>query len=133
MILQGLKMPIEQEQNELIRQLTMSDSEILKEEFFKYSTEHKRTILTSILRNQPCEVTFRKVDGSIRKMPCTLQPNVLPPIPVHESNTDNSIDFPKVKKQNPDNLSVWCLDKKEWRSFKIDNIISVKVLQTLVE
>jgi len=131
--MQGLKMHTDHEHNELIRHLLMSDSEILKQEFFNHNTEKKRDILQSILRNQPCEITFRKVDGSIRTMPCTLQPNVLPPMPVHESNTDNSIDFPKVKKQNPDNLSVWCLDKKEWRSFKIENIISVKVVQSLVK
>jgi hypothetical protein len=23
-------------------------------------------------------------------------------------------------------MSVWCLDKKEWRSFRIANVISVK-------
>jgi predicted DNA-binding transcriptional regulator YafY len=31
------------------------------------------------------------------------------------------------KKQNTDVMSVWCLDKKSWRSFRISNIISAKV------
>ena len=123
----------EQEQNEFIRQLTASNDDLLQDKFFSYDLEQRRNLLKYILRNQPCEITFRKVDGSIRKMPCTLDPSVLPPMPVHESNTNNPVDFPKVRKSNPENLSVWCLDKKEWRSFKIDNIISVKVITTLAE
>jgi uncharacterized protein YdaU (DUF1376 family) len=48
---------------------------------------------------------------------------------VHITNTDNPVDFPppkKEKKVNPDIMSVWCLDKKEWRSFRIANVISAK-------
>ena len=74
-------------------------------------------------------VEFTKVDGTVRSMPCTLSETLIPPPPVHETNTDNPIDFPapkKEKKQNPDVMNVWCLDKKEWRSFRIANVISAK-------
>jgi len=33
----------------------------------------------------------------------------------------------KVKKENLNVMNVWCLDKKEWRSFRIANVISAKV------
>lgn len=84
--------------------------------------------LRKLLAHGVYDVTFTKVSGETRIMPCTLDPRRLPPAPIHESNTNNPVDFPKVKKQNPDNLSVWCVDKNEWRSFKIMNVTEVKEL-----
>jgi hypothetical protein len=52
-------------------------------------------------------------------MPCTLKADLLPKL-VAESNDT------KQKKINLDNLSVWCTDKNEWRSFKIANVVEVK-------
>ena len=87
-----------------------------------------RDQLSALLHTEECVVEFTKVDGTVRSMPCTLNETLIPP-PVHITNTDNPIDFPapkKEKKQNPDIMSVWCLDKKEWRSFRIANVISAK-------
>ena len=89
-----------------------------------------REQLSNLLHSGECIVEFTKVDGTVRTMPCTLNEALLPPMPVHETNTNNPIDFPaprKEKKVNPDVMSVWCLDKKEWRSFRIANVISAKV------
>ena len=86
--------------------------------------------LTELLHKGECVVEFTKVNGEVRTMPCTLNEALIPPPPVHVTNTDNPIDFPKPKKEkkpNPNVLSVWCLDKKEWRSFRIANVISAKV------
>jgi hypothetical protein len=91
------------------------------------------TLRTLLLENE-CIVEFTKVNGEVRSMPCTLKAEVIPdPIPapnfLHFTNTDNPIDFPVLKKEkkvNPDVMSVWCLDKKEWRSFRIANVISAK-------
>jgi hypothetical protein len=86
-----------------------------------------RDQLSALLHTGECVVEFTKVDGTVRSMPCTLSETLLPPPPVHETNTDNPVDFPKKeKKQNLDIMSVWCLDKKEWRSFRIANVISAK-------
>jgi len=85
--------------------------------------------LSELLHTGECVVEFTKVDGTIRSMPCTLSESLIPSSPVHITNTDNPIDFPapkKEKKVNPDVLNVWCLDKKEWRSFRIANVISAK-------
>jgi hypothetical protein len=92
-------------------------------------TTFTRDQLSALLHTGECVVEFTKVDGAVRSMPCTLNEALLPMLPVHITNTDNPIDFPapkKEKKQNPDIMSVWCLDKKEWRSFRIANVISVK-------
>ena len=88
-----------------------------------------RDQFSSLLHTGECVVEFTKVDGTVRAMPCTLNEALLPPPPVHITNTDNPIDFPPLKKEkkvNPDIMSVWCLDKKEWRSFRIANVISAK-------
>ena len=88
-----------------------------------------REQLHELLHTGECVVEFTKVDGTVRSMPCTLNEALLPPAPVHVTNTDNPIDFPapkKEKKVNPEVMSVWCLDKKEWRSFRIANVISAK-------
>ena len=89
--------------------------------------EEKRTELVEVLKNNVCNVTFTKVNGETRVMPCTLKEGVVPPAPVHETNTDNPIDFPKVKKVNPETLSVWCMDKKEWRSFRVANVTNIEI------
>jgi hypothetical protein len=78
-----------------------------------------RDEIVSMLEQGVCTVTFTKVNGELRHMPCTLKTDLLPKI-VAESDTN------KKKKINPDNLSVWCTDKNEWRSFKIANVQEVK-------
>lgn len=89
-----------------------------------------RDQLSELLHSGECVVEFTKINGEVRTMPCTLNESLIPQPPVHITNTDNPIDFPtpkKEKKVNPEVMNVWCLDKKEWRSFRIANLISVKV------
>jgi len=92
-------------------------------------TTYTREQLLEILHTGECVVEFTKVNGEVRTMPCTLSESLIPPPSVHVTNTDNPIDFPapkREKKVNLDVMSVWCLDKKEWRSFRIANVISAK-------
>ena len=96
---------------------------------FKDETvEQRRQVLNQQLAHGITEVTFTKVDGTIRTMPCTLDADIIPAAPAHVTNTDNPVDFPKVKKVNPLVMSVWCTDKGEWRSFRLENVISVKAV-----
>ena len=81
-----------------------------------------RDEIVSMLQSSICEVTFTKVNGEVRKMPCTLKSDFLP-------STDlTNVQESKTRKTNIDNLSVWCTDKKEWRSFKIANVQEVTPL-----
>jgi hypothetical protein len=73
--------------------------------------------ILELLHQHNCEVTFRKVDGEIRVMSCTLRAEELPPRVVVENA--------KTKAPTPGVISVWALDKKEWRSFRTNNVISV--------
>ena len=88
-----------------------------------------RDEISKMLKEHVCEVTFTKVDGAVRVMPCTLMESVIPVAPVHKSNTDNPVDFPKAKVPNLAILSAYCLDKKEWRSFRVANVLDVKVVE----
>ena len=82
-----------------------------------------RDQLSNLLHSGECIVEFTKVNGEVRSMPCTLKPELIPPAPVKVLAEG---EVPKVKKENPDVMNVWCLDKKEWRSFRIANLISAK-------
>lgn len=95
-------------------------------EFTNEDLATRRAMITEALRDKTCEVTFTKVDGSLRDMPCTLDARIIPPAPVHVTNTDNPIDFPKVKKENPAVMSVWCTDKESWRSFRLENVKRIR-------
>ena len=78
--------------------------------------------LKAVLKTGIFEVTFTKVDGSVRVMPCTLKEELLPQAaPRSDENT-------KVRKVNETNLSVWCTDKAEWRSFKVANVTDIKAV-----
>ena len=81
--------------------------------------------LHTLLLENECVVEFTKVNGEVRSMPCTLNPRIVPPAP--ELKVLAQGEVPKVKKENPNVMNVWCLDKKEWRSFRIANVISAKV------
>ena len=73
-----------------------------------------------LLRESICEVTFKKVDGELRVMPGTLKSDVLPPKPVLLEG-----EVAKTRAKAPGVISVWSLDRKEWRSFRVANIVSV--------
>ena len=76
-------------------------------------TVEKRNEYIELLRNNVCEVTFTKVNGEQRTMPCTLKEDLLPVRVVKEGV--------ELKKQKEDVLSVFCTDKKEWRSWVSKN------------
>jgi hypothetical protein len=83
-----------------------------------------REQLSELLHTGECVVEFTKINGEVRTMPCTLKAELILPATVKVLAEG---EVPKVKKENPEVMSVWCLDKKEWRSFRIANVISAKV------
>ena len=81
--------------------------------------------LRTLLLENECVVEFTKINGETRSMPCTLDPRIVTPAPEPKVLAEGEV--PKVKKENPNVMNVWCTDKKEWRSFRLANFISVKV------
>jgi hypothetical protein len=73
--------------------------------------------IRNLLHNGICEITFTKVNGEIRTMPCTLDSSLLPPQPLKE--------FHETRLYTPETLSVWCVDKSEWRSFRVANVTRI--------
>ena len=66
-------------------------------------------------------ITFTKVDGTERTMPCTLDPTLLPAVELIE-NEDKRVP----RKLNIDTLRVFVTDINEWRSFRIENLKNIE-------
>lgn len=81
--------------------------------------EREREIANLLWEHQ-CEVTFTKVNGESRTMPCTLMPSALP--------QRDAAKLHETREYNPKNISVWCLDKSEWRSFRTANVTHIRVV-----
>jgi len=76
--------------------------------------------LIETLKTNVCEVTFTKVNGEVRTMPCTLKEDI---VPAYERKTPVKEATDKEKAT----LSVWCTDKQAWRSFRVDSVTEVKI------
>ena len=76
--------------------------------------------LKQTLENGVNTVVFTKLNGEVRELYCTLDPEELP-VSDKQLLTENT-----TKKENDEVLSVWDLDKKAWRSFRLDSIIEVR-------
>ena len=61
----------------------------------------------------PVTVVFEKKDGTLREMRCTLKD-----VPQYERKTESET----TRKKNDEVMSVYDMDKSEWRSFRIDSI-----------
>jgi hypothetical protein len=73
--------------------------------------------IRTMLRDGIYEITFTKVNGESRTMPCTLDSTLLPPQPLKEHH--------ETRLYKPELLSVWCVDKSEWRSFRVANVTRI--------
>jgi hypothetical protein len=74
--------------------------------------------LMEMLKNQVVEVTFTKLNGDERVMPCTLQELYLPP---RKEGTAE-------KKSNDKVVSVWAMEANGFRSFHYDRVKAAKVI-----
>ena len=81
----------------------------------------ERDQLQQLLKTSTVRITFEKVNGEKRVMNCTLQAQLLP----------DQIDLEEAiseKRVNLESLAVWDLDKKDWRSFRLDKILDIETL-----
>jgi len=77
----------------------------------------KRETLIKNLQMKAMRITFTKVNGEERVMDCTLQEHMIPQ--TEESN----------RKKNEEVLPVFDINKGEWRSFRLDSVTNIEVLQ----
>lgn len=74
------------------------------------------------LRSNVLQVTFSKVNGEERIMPCTLQADYMPEI--LESKINQVDDF----SVNKSVVRAFAIDKQSWRSFRVDNVKAIEVI-----
>jgi hypothetical protein len=91
----------------------MSDNSFVGE---SKEAKKSRKWLTKLLSEYVIEVTFTKKDGTERVMNCTLQEDYLP----ETTGAGRAASF--------DAVSVYDVDKEDWRSFRWDSIKAVKVI-----
>lgn len=77
-----------------------------------------REWIRSQLYTSTCKVVFEKVNGELREMFCTLDPSLTPTVEVK----DDSDNLRPKKKPNEQVVVAWDLDKKDWRSFRLDKV-----------
>jgi hypothetical protein len=82
-----------------------------------------RDQLMEMLGSEVLEVTFLKLDGDERKMPCTLIASYLPP-----AKKDDPLSQKKVRQVSDKVCAVWATESKGFRSFRYDRVTNVKVL-----
>lgn len=71
------------------------------------------------LKEGICEVVFTKRDGSQRIMNATLNDKILEEIFGQRQDNDGE---KKTRKQSEDVVVCLDVDKKEWRSFRVDSV-----------
>ena len=74
--------------------------------------------LIKLLKDKVVTIKFKKKDDTVRKMICTLSEDYLP-----EREDKGEIKEAKTKKENPNTLPVWDLEKSAWRSFRVDSVV----------
>lgn len=80
----------------------------------------EKSELIDLLRVNVVEVTFTKVNGDQRVMTSTLMESALP--------ARNPASTNSKKKENPAVLSVWDINQQDWRSFRVENVTNVKIV-----
>ena len=79
-----------------------------------------RQDLREFLFDGEVEVKFEKVDGTERVMRCTLHPELIPDAMMPKGDIDPQ---PEV---HSDVMKVFDIEVKQWRSFRLENLIYVK-------
>jgi len=82
-----------------------------------------REALVEMLKENIVEITFTKLNGDERTMPCTLMKEHLPP-----AKKDDPLTQKKVREISDAVLPVWVMDAKGFRSFRYDRVKKVTIL-----
>lgn len=75
-----------------------------------------RDWLRGVLRMHTVTIQFKKKDGTVRVMNCTLQEGKTL---LYEKKTD------RIKAVSEESCSVFDIEKQEWRSFRFDSVTQI--------
>lgn len=87
---------------------------------------YQRDVLLKDLRQNVVEVTFTKVNGDTRIMRCTLMESMLPA--TYRENPEEKAGEQDFHQKNQDVIAAWDVRAGGWRSFRIDNVTYVQVI-----
>lgn len=82
-----------------------------------------RQELYELLSKEVVVVTFNKLNGEERSMPCTLIENFLPP-----AKKDDPLSQKKVREISDKVIAAWAVESKGFRSFRYDRVTKVEVI-----
>ena len=83
-----------------------------------------REQLMETLQKEVAVVTFKKLNGDERVMPCTLKSAFLPP-----AKKDDAITQKKVREISDKVCAVWAIEAKGYRSFRYDRVTNVEIIE----
>ncbi len=83
-----------------------------------------REKLMETLKSEVAVVTFKKLNGDERVMPCTLKSAFLPP-----AKKDDAITQKKVREISDKVCAVWAIEAKGYRSFRYDRVTSIEIIE----
>jgi len=83
-----------------------------------------RNEILEILHKGPCNVSFNKVSGERRDMYCTLDHALIPA--AKDVGTNEAFNSKKIREINENVVVAYDLNKNDWRSFRVENLISIK-------
>lgn len=84
----------------------------------KEYTSNLKKIFLELAYDGLVEITFRKADGTVREMKCTLNKEL-----IEQELGPQEQTSAKQRKENPDVQKVFDWDKKAWRSFRWDSLV----------
>jgi hypothetical protein len=87
---------------------------------------YQRESLLQSLRANVVEVHFNKADGQSRIMKCTLKKNLLPES--YQTSLEEQQEEKTFHQENPEVIAVWDIEKVGWRSFRIDSVYYVNLV-----
>jgi|TARA_R110002074_G_scaffold87626_1_gene193423 hypothetical protein len=82
-----------------------------------------REALMETLHKEVVEVTFTKLNGETRTMPCTLIPAFLP-----TAKKDDPMSQKKIREITDKVVAAWAIQSKGFRSFRYDRVTKVEVI-----
>jgi hypothetical protein len=80
--------------------------------------------LKKMLKTHVVRVDFTKADGTESSMVCTLMPEILEKFPVNQKPLSPKVPDDTVR----ETIRVWNIEKKAWRSFRLDSVLDVYTL-----
>ena len=120
----GMGVKVTNQENNQIEKPTETDgTEFLETKIAEMKGIPTKDQLLKILQENVVEVTFTKLDGEKRVMPCTLIPEYLPP-----AKKDEPITQKKVREISDKVVVAWATESKGFRSFRYDRVEKVSIL-----